>query len=1052
MKHSFTRLLLAAAGLLVQVPTAQAQLSSAASDVQTRRPLPVLPHAPARPSGIPALHPSLLTAKAAAAATKGGRLPQRPQMGELPQLGASVRRTQESTLNFETVTETGFFEYQGPGSRSDRATGLTVDAAGNFYVVGIGLRAGDSRNDFITLKYSPSGQLLWTARYNTAPNSDTGGATDVAVDAMGNVYVTGPTRATSSASDYATIKYSASGQQLWVAVYNGPGNSTDVPSKVVVDGLGDVYVAGTTTVKYSPSGQQLWTATGGDIALDAANNVYLTGNGVSKYTASGQLIWATPGPGGAVDLDAAGNAYVTGSVDSGNNNLDYVARKYNGATGQRVWEARYNSSGNGRDEMVDAAVDAAGNVYITGTTTNGNSSGTRYATVKFSTAGQQLWEAIYLSVYPDSPAPAGVFFDVARRLVLDATGNVYVSGDSQPLLSIPTDYLTVKYNGATGQQVWDIRYDRVTVRRNMDEVADLAVDATGNVYVTGTTSFSGVFTRSFSTVKYTQSELRQLWEARFTGPGTSTEGAEDVVTDTSGNVYVTGYAYNGRNYDYATVKYTPTGQQLWEARYNGPADGEDLPTNVVVDSAGNVYVSGTSHGLAKSDYATIKYSPTGQQIWQAHYSGPVNGYNLATKVEVGRRGTVYVTGSSDNGSTTSYDYATVKYNAATGQQLWQATYNGPTNSFDLAADLVVDEVGDVYVTGTTYSSSSSDCATVKYASTSGQPVWESIYNGPNNGYDEATKLVLIGSPSRVVVAGTSEGESTGSDFTTVLYETFGGSQAWANQYNDPANGDDILADLAVTSQGDIVVAGTSYGGSSADYSTVRYNREGQRIWASRYDGPANSYDEATALALDAAGNSYVTGLSYNTDGTSDFATVRYAPGPSPNTTTGRLQWVAHYNGSGNSYDEPAAITVDAANRVHVTGFSLGSSTGYDFATLTYGFVNLFAKPLASAPQAQASTPLAVGPVASKHVQGLSVYPNPAAGQASVSFRPVQDGAAQVLVYNQLGRQVASLYHGAVRKGQRYTLVLDGQQLAPGLYTCSVLVNDQRETVRLQINH
>ncbi|MDF7812049.1 T9SS type A sorting domain-containing protein [Hymenobacter sp. YC55] len=1054
MKHFFTRMLPLASGLLAQMPATYAQTTPVAPTVKAQRPIPVLSRVQALPPGAPALLQSLVAAKASGGVAQVAQLHQRPQTKRLSSLAAPMRTAQESALVNERVIQAGVFTYRGPRGQIDRAVGVTVDAAGNFYVLGYGPRLElASGQDFITIKYSASGQQQWIARYNVAPRSGSNQPTDVKVDANGNVYVTGYTfTEASTTSNYATIKYSASGQQLWAAAYSEPGDSNDRTAEVMLDKAGNVYVEGTTTVKYSPDGQQLWTAPGGDLALDAADNVYVSrSNGITKYTATGQQLWNTPGPGGAIDLDAAGQVYITGTVDGGSGNTDYVARKYDGATGQQLWEARYNNSSNGRDEMVDAAVDAAGNVYITGNAYRSSNGSTDYATVKFSTTGQQLWAAVYNTVGTDIP---GYSIDVVRRLVLDGAGNVYVTGNTQPLASVPTDFLTVKYAGASGQQVWDTRYNSVGGPRNgIDEVADLAVDATGNVYVTGTSLFSGVFTGNFTTVKYAQFKVQQVWEARFTGTGSSAEVAKDVATDASGNVYVTGYAYNGRNYDYATVKYNASGQLQWQARYNGPADNEDLPTNVVVDAAGNVYVSGTSYSATESDYATVKYSPTGQQLWVTRYNGPANGYDLAAKVKVDAAGNVYVTGSSDNGSTSSYDYATLKY-TTNGQQLWATRYNGPANSFDLAADLGVDNEGNVYVTGTTYTSSQSDYATLKY-DTTGQQQWEKIYNGTGNGYDEAAKIVVV-SLNNVAVTGTSYGgTSTGYDFATIRYGVFDGFQSWASRYNDPANGDDVVADLAVTSQGDVVVAGTSYGGPSADYSTVRYSgSNGQLIWNNRYDGPANSYDEAKAVAVNAAGNVYVTGLSYNSAGTNDYATIEYDSNPNPNTTTSRLLWEERYNGSGNSYDEAVAIAADASNNVYVTGYSLGSGTGYDFATLKYGRVSINTGPVALAgavPVVAARAPLALD-APGKNVQELAVYPNPTTGPTTVSFRPVQDGAAQVQVYNQLGQQVATLYEGKVRQGQHYELSLRSEKLAPGLYTCSLLVNGQRETVRVLIGH
>ena len=81
---------------------------------------------------------------------------------------------------------------------------------------------------------------------------------------------------------------------------------------------------------------------------------------------------------------------------------------------------------------------------------------------------------------------------------------------------------------------------------------------------------------------------------------------------------------------------------------------------------------------------------------------------------------------------------------------------------------------------------------------------------------------------------------------------------------------------------------------------------------------------------------------------------------------------------------------------------------------------------------------------------LAVYPNPADGQATVSFRPALDGQAQVLVYNALGQRVASLYDGEVTGGQLYVLPLLSQQLATGLYECRLVVNGHAEMRRLLI--
>ncbi|WP_197076789.1 cadherin-like domain-containing protein [Hymenobacter terrenus] len=283
-----------------------------------------------------------------------------------------------------------------------RLYSLKVDAAGNVYVT------GDSQNDYLTVKYSTTGQQLWAARYSS-PDSNGDYAQRLDLDAAGNVYVTGISyrAGMANSSEFATIKYSPTGQQLWVARYNTPGNTYNEGRIIAVDPAGNAYVSGyiqyedgTTasgyvTVKYSPSGQQLWTASGGvyptATALDAAGNVFvsgysfLTGNSITtKYSSGGQQLWTNQSPSigsdsfSDLEVDAAGNAYVTGTVAK-----DYATVKYSPA-GQQLWEARYNGPvGNGADNGIALALDPAGNLYVTGDSEDADFS-TDFVTIKYS--------------------------------------------------------------------------------------------------------------------------------------------------------------------------------------------------------------------------------------------------------------------------------------------------------------------------------------------------------------------------------------------------------------------------------------------------------------------------------------------------------------------------------------------------------------------------------------------------------------------------------------------------------------------------------------------
>jgi len=96
-----------------------------------------------------------------------------------------------------------------------------------------------------------------------------------------------------------------------------------------------------------------------------------------------------------------------------------------------------------------------------------------------------------------------------------------------------------------------------------------------------------------------------------------------MAMDSFGNVYVTGESYGGGTwYDYATVKYDASGNQIWIARYNGPGNDADYAYALALDDIGNICVTGGSYGGGTNfDFATVKYDPAGHQIWVTRYNG-----------------------------------------------------------------------------------------------------------------------------------------------------------------------------------------------------------------------------------------------------------------------------------------------------------------------------------------------------------------------------------------------------------------------------------------------
>ncbi len=375
-------------------------------------------------------------------------------------------------------------------------------------------------------------------------------------------------------------------------------------------------------------------------------------------------------------------------------------------------------------------------------------------------------------------------------------------------------------------------------------------------------------------------------------------------------------------------------QEEWVARYEGPGGGWDHAFDLGVDGSGNVYVTGRSEGSGTgNDYATIKYGPDGTEQWVARYDGPASGSDWAWALAIDGLDHVYVTGRS-YGSSTGYDYTTIKY-APDGTERWVARYDGPSSSSDTAWDLAIDASDNVYVTGGSYGSGlRTDYATIKYRP-DGTERWVARYDGPAGGGDQASALAVDAS-GNVYVTGQSEGADTDDDYATVKYGP-DGSELWAARYDGPGSGHDNARDLAVDGAGNVYVTGGSCdpGGpdvTECDYVTIKYGPDGTELWVARYDGPGSEFDWPGELAVDGEGNVYVTGQAdAGPPADSDFTTIKYSP-------EGGELWIARYDGPVSGSDQAYDIALDGYGNVYVTGRSGGSGAApaTDYATVKYG--------------------------------------------------------------------------------------------------------------------
>ncbi|MDD5571344.1 MAG: T9SS type A sorting domain-containing protein, partial [Bacteroidales bacterium] len=434
-------------------------------------------------------------------------------------------------------------------------------------------------------KYDASGNEQWTGFFNgEGDNYDN--ANDIETDTAGNTYIAGYSVGLNTDRDMCIIKLNPNGDTLWVRKFNGTSNFTDEATAIKVDNAGNVYVTGFTknsgtsydytTIKLNTNGDTLW---------------------LRKYNSpanESDKAWG-------IDIDIFGDVYVTGESDSDPSlvsNDDFCTVKYN-ASGVQQWVQRYNGTGNKTDRAVAIEVSIWGTAYVTGRSSNGTDDD--IVTIQYTGAGVEQWVKKYNGGNGDNHPSA---------MTIDGWENVYVTGTSRQVGGLYDDYVTIKYNSG-GTQIWAPRYDGTGSGNDMPKA--ILTDASGNVYVTGQSdadTSSSAENFNYLTVKYNSSGAKQ-WAKDYNGSANANDVAMGIVLDDSSNVYVTGQCDNGsavlKNYDFATIKYNPSGTQQWYAVYNGPGNGSD-GANAIAYRKGAVYAAGGSMGvLSQRDLTVLKY-------------------------------------------------------------------------------------------------------------------------------------------------------------------------------------------------------------------------------------------------------------------------------------------------------------------------------------------------------------------------------------------------------------------------------------------------------------
>ncbi|MFQ5980804.1 MAG: SBBP repeat-containing protein [Candidatus Heimdallarchaeota archaeon] len=913
---------------------------------------------------------------------------------------------------------TSYSTYVG-GSNADYGKAIAVDNSGNAYVTGHTystdfptLNAYDATGDGTTsyydvlvFKLAADGRSLLYSTYVGGDNYDFGQG--IAVDSVGNAYITGETRSTdfptvnaynttgdgTNSADVFVLKLAADGSTLLYSTYVG-GSDNDYGRGIAVDSAGNAYVAAETISTDFP------TLNAYDAVGDGSTSYYDVL--VFKLAANGSSLLYSTYVGGsnteygkAIAVDNSGNAYVTGETFStdfpttpnaynttGDGSMSYydvVVFKL-AADGRSLLYSTY-VGGSNHDYGRAIAVDSAGNAYVTGETYStdfplvnaydavGDGSTSYYDVLVFKLAadGRRLLYSTYVG---------GSRSDLGRGIAVDWAGNAYVTGSTYSL-----DFPTLNANNATGDgstSTFDVVVFKLSpegstllystyVGGSHDDIGlGIAVDSAGNAYVSGgaqSPNFPTVNaynatgdgnTSTYDGVVFKLSPEGYYLDQSTYVAGSHHEGGRGIAVDSAGNAYVTGSTYstnfpavnaynatgdgNSGFSDVFVFKLATDGRRLLYSTYVGGSRW-DNGWEIAVDSAGNAYVTGETYSIdfptsvnafnatgdgsiSTQDIFVFKLAADGRRLLYSTYVGGSD-HDLGYGIAVDSTGNAYVTGgtystdfptsvnaynATGDGSTSTYDVVVFKL-AANGSSLLYSTYVGGSDD-DVGLGIAVDGAGNAYVTGYT---DSIDFPTVN------------AYNATGDGSISTNDAVVF----KLAASGNS-----------LLYSTYvgGSNDDWGqaivvdnagNAYiTGSTNSIDYPAVHAYNATGD---------GSTSYYDMVVFKlaADGRSLLYSTYVGGSND-DRGQAIAVDSAGNAYITGYTNSIDfpilnaydGTGDASTTYYDAVVFKLATDGRTLLYSTYVG-GNQHDYGEGIAVDNAGNAYIAGETWST----DFPTL-----------------------------------------------------------------------------------------------------------------------
>ncbi|MEO8146349.1 MAG: T9SS type A sorting domain-containing protein [Bacteroidia bacterium] len=404
----------------------------------------------------------------------------------------------------------------------------------------------------------------------------------------------------------------------------------------------------------------------------------------------------------SIVTDNAGNVFVTGKSYQSLSTGNFTTIMYD-ANGNQQWADHY--AGNqtfAKNEGVKVVIDNWQNVYAIGTVALHAGD---IAIAKYNTNGI-IWSHNY------EPYAFGSDVDFGVDIAVDSAGNIYACGQVTSMAGNLWDMYTVKCDSA-GNKLLD---ENFTSASGDDYPTGVAVTPGGNFYaLTNSYNFFGTATYDIFTINYL-SNFNHNWESKYNGAGNAMDYGTFIKADNYNNTFVCGTADMGTNDDMVVMKQNQYGTRLWVTTYNGTANANDTAISTKWLPNGFVAVTGKCkeiiNSIARDAFVTMVID-SGIIVWTKKFYGSDSLGAIPTQMVTDLQGNIYICGyenligGTKNGCIIKYD--------TNGNLLWNISYDAGASLDDKFNAIALDYNNDILVTGQTYTSATNaNYVTVKY--------------------------------------------------------------------------------------------------------------------------------------------------------------------------------------------------------------------------------------------------------------------------------------------------------------------------------------------------